>query len=140
MNTDERWQKIEQIADQMITARSKRDFDEMCRTYYLAKEFSKNGDSTLDSHMSQTKAFLKHWFNFDIDTNESSKTNIRRKGFVRFFNRTKNFGYISQDDGSIDVFFHGSNVLGSNPFDGDRVEYELFNGNKGIEAGNVRVI
>lgn len=58
---------------------------------------------------------------------------------VKFFNRTKSFGFITPDEGGNDVFVHGTQVLGSIA-DGDAVEYELGEGKKGIEAKNVKKI
>ncbi len=58
-------------------------------------------------------------------------------GTVKFFNRTKNFGFITPEDGSKDVFVHGSNVIGESIADGDTVEFEIGEGRKGPEAKNV---
>jgi cold shock protein len=58
-------------------------------------------------------------------------------GIVKFFNRTKNFGFITPEDGSKDVFVHGTNVIGESIADGDQVEFELGEGRKGPEAKNV---
>ncbi len=58
-------------------------------------------------------------------------------GIVKFFNRTKNFGFITPEDGSKDVFVHGTNVIGESIADGDTVTYEIGEGRKGPEAKNV---
>lgn len=72
--------------------------------------------------------------------NHENITTKKAIGVVKFFNRTKNFGFITPHSGGNDIFFHGSNVYGSNPYDGDAVEYELFKGIKDMEACNVRKI
>ena len=58
-------------------------------------------------------------------------------GIVKFFNRTKNFGFITPADGSKDVFVHGTNVIGESIADGDEVTFEIGEGRKGPEAKNV---
>lgn len=58
-------------------------------------------------------------------------------GIVKFFNRTKNFGFITPEDGSKDVFVHGTNVIGESIADGDTVTFELGEGRKGPEAKDV---
>ena len=55
---------------------------------------------------------------------------------VKFFNREKNFGFITPDNGEKDVFVHGSNVNGFIS-DGDAVEFEIGEGRKGPEAKDV---
>jgi len=59
-------------------------------------------------------------------------------GIVKFFNRTKNFGFITPEDGSKDVFVHGTNVIGESIADGDTVEFEVGEGRKGPEAKDVK--
>ncbi len=59
-------------------------------------------------------------------------------GTVKFFNASKGFGFITQDTGK-DLFFHISEVQGQEPQDGDRVEYEVGEGNKGPCAVKVKV-
>ena len=62
------------------------------------------------------------------------------QGTVKFFNRTKNFGFITPEDGSKDVFVHGTNVIGESIADGDTVTYEIGEGRKGPEAKDVRKV
>ena len=61
------------------------------------------------------------------------------KGTVKWFDVKKGFGFIQQEDGN-DVFVHYSNISG-NGFkvleDGESVEYEVVEGNKGLQAQNV---
>ena len=61
------------------------------------------------------------------------------KGTVKWFDVKKGFGFIQQED-SNDVFVHYSNISG-NGFkvleDGESVEFEVVEGNKGLQAQNV---
>ena len=59
-------------------------------------------------------------------------------GTVKFFNTSKGFGFITQDEGNKDFFFHVSELRGSTISDGDRVEFDLGESQKGPCAVNVR--
>jgi len=61
------------------------------------------------------------------------------QGTVKFYNRVKNFGFISQDDGE-DVFVHESAILEGPISDEDRVEFDVEEGDKGLKAVNVKKI
>ncbi|WP_440135702.1 cold-shock protein [Chitinophaga sancti] len=62
-----------------------------------------------------------------------------QEGTVKFFNASKGFGFITPADGSKDIFVH---VTGLNDeiSENDRVSYEVQNGQKGLNAVNVRVL
>lgn len=63
-------------------------------------------------------------------------------GTVKWFNDSKGFGFIEQEDGP-DVFVHHSaiNATGFKSLnEGDRVEFEVVQGQKGPAAANVTVI
>ncbi len=55
------------------------------------------------------------------------------EGTVKFFNEAKGFGFIIPTDGSYDIFVHKSEVPGSLR-EGDRVEFEVAQGDKGPQA------
>jgi len=61
------------------------------------------------------------------------------KGTVKFFNDTKGFGFIKEDDSNKEHFVHISGLI-DEIREGDAVEFELQEGKKGLNAVNVRVI
>ena len=61
-------------------------------------------------------------------------------GTVKWFNESKGFGFISQNDGGDDVFVH-FNAIQSNGYktlaEGQAVTFDVENGPKGLQAANV---
>lgn len=62
-----------------------------------------------------------------------------KKGTVKFFNETKGFGFITEENSSTDYFVHISGLIDEIK-QGDVVEFELTEGKKGLNAVNVKVI
>jgi CspA family cold shock protein len=59
-------------------------------------------------------------------------------GTVKWFNESKGFGFISQDDGGDDVFVHFNAIQGSGFIvEGQAVTFDVENGPKGLQASNV---
>ena len=65
-------------------------------------------------------------------------------GFVKWFNATKGYGFITPDgNGEKDIFVHYSAIESSgykSLNEGDRVEFDVIQGKKGDQANNVTKI
>lgn len=65
------------------------------------------------------------------------------RGTVKWFNGEKGYGFISREDGAGDVFVHYSAIEGTgfrNLEEGQTVEFEVTQGQKGPQAQGVRVV
>lgn len=63
----------------------------------------------------------------------------KQQGTVKFFNSEKGFGFIKHDNSDKETFVHVSGLKGDIK-EGDKVEFELQEGRKGLNAVNVSVI
>jgi CspA family cold shock protein len=64
-------------------------------------------------------------------------------GTVKWFNADKGFGFIEQDGGGADVFVHFSAIASGgyrSLSEGQKVQFEVKQGQKGPQADNVTVI
>ena len=61
------------------------------------------------------------------------------QGSVKFFNSEKGFGFIKHDDSSKETFVHVSGLIDEIK-ENDRVEFDVQNGKKGLNAVNVKLI
>jgi CspA family cold shock protein len=68
---------------------------------------------------------------------------MRTTGQVKWFNNDKGFGFISRADGQKDCFVHHSAIQGDgykSLNEGDKVEFDVVQGQKGPAAENVTKI
>ena len=66
----------------------------------------------------------------------------RTSGTVKWFNAEKGYGFISREDGD-DIFVHYSEIQGSgykSLEEGQKVEFEVTQGRKGLQASTVTVV
>ena len=66
---------------------------------------------------------------------------MRTTGTVKWFNDAKGFGFITPETGQKDCFVHHSAIEGSgykSLAEGDKVEFEVVQGQKGPAAQNVK--
>jgi cold shock protein len=74
---------------------------------------------------------------------KSSMTTQTQTGTVKWFNESKGFGFIAQDAGGADLFAHFRDISGSGfktLLENQRVEFEVKQGEKGLQAANIRVL
>ena len=62
-----------------------------------------------------------------------------KNGTVKFFNESKGFGFVIEDDSKTEYFMHVSGLI-DEVQEGDTVEFELAEGRKGLNAVNVKAI
>ena len=63
-----------------------------------------------------------------------------RTGTVKFFNESKGYGFITDEETGKDIFVHASGINAEELREGDRVSYEEEEGRKGKVAAKVAVI
>ncbi len=61
-------------------------------------------------------------------------------GTVKFFNGSKGYGFITNDETSEDIFVHATSLGGIQLNEGDKVEYSEEDGKKGRVAADVPLI
>ena len=67
----------------------------------------------------------------------------RQTGTVKWFNEGKGFGFIAQDNGGNDLFAHFSEIRSSGfktLQENQRVEFDITQGQKGLQASNIRPV
>jgi len=61
-----------------------------------------------------------------------------KTGKVKFFNESKGYGFIKEDDSGQEYFVHSSGLI-DQVNDDDEVTFELTEGKKGMNAINVKL-
>ena len=91
---------------------------------------------TINTFLQEFTVKIKDYFSAITRTNLFPKNNTE-EGRVKFFNKTKRFGFITS--GKKEIFVHISG-LKDNIRQNDEVVFEIENGNNGLNAVNVRLV
>ena len=62
------------------------------------------------------------------------------QGKVKFFNSSKGYGFIVDDETGDDVFVHVTSLNGVKINEGDKVEYVIEEGERGKTATNIQLV
>lgn len=65
---------------------------------------------------------------------------LMQTGTVKFFNESKGFGFITDDNSGQEIFVHITGLNGVRISENDRVEYNVIDGRKGLNAVDVKKI
>ena len=61
-------------------------------------------------------------------------------GTVKFYNESKGYGFITNEETGKDIFVHSTSLHGTEIREGEKVSYEEEEGRKGTVAGQVQVL
>ena len=96
----------------------------------------------LNYQLDTVRGKLYSWSSVDISrtiSKQKQRRNRMANGVVKWFNNSKGFGFITQENGE-DVFVHFSAITGDgfkSLNEGDKVTFEVVKGPKGLQASNV---
>ncbi len=62
-----------------------------------------------------------------------------QEGTVKFYNETKGFGFITPNNGGDDIFVHSSGLSTRTIRENDKVVYQVTQGQKGLNAIQVKL-
>jgi CspA family cold shock protein len=62
-----------------------------------------------------------------------------KTGVIKFFNDSKGFGFVIEDESNTEYFLHVSGCI-DQVREGDSIEFDLKEGRKGLNAVDVRVV
>jgi CspA family cold shock protein len=68
---------------------------------------------------------------------------VLAEGTVKWFSNEKGYGFIERGNGEADVFVHFSAIAGDgykSLTEGQRVSFEVVQGDKGLQAANVEAL
>ena len=77
---------------------------------------------------------------YEYKTSYGEQFVSKSTGTVKFFNESKGYGFITNDETGRDIFVHVTGLNGESLNEGDKVEYVEEEGRKGMTAAQVRVI
>tara|TARA_R100001377_G_scaffold77722_1_gene55126 strand:- start:90 stop:311 length:222 start_codon:yes stop_codon:yes gene_type:complete len=69
--------------------------------------------------------------------NGGNNSEATKEGTVKFFNRTKGFGFITSNDSDEEIFVHKSNLI-DRVKKSDKVTFQIEKSDRGLVATNVR--
>tara|TARA_R110002012_G_scaffold81945_3_gene207444 strand:+ start:30477 stop:30710 length:234 start_codon:yes stop_codon:yes gene_type:complete len=69
--------------------------------------------------------------------NSEATKEATKEGTVKFFNRTKGFGFITSNDSDEEIFVHKSNLI-DRVKKSDKVTFQIEKSDRGLVATNVR--
>jgi CspA family cold shock protein len=83
-------------------------------------------------------------FQFFTTQQGTSSMSTTQTGTVKWFDDGKGFGFITPADGSKDLFAHHSEIKNNGGFrslaENQKVEFEVKQGPKGLQASNIRAL
>jgi cold shock protein len=70
---------------------------------------------------------------FNVNTTKKMQT-----GTVKFFNESKGFGFILDDDSGQEIFVHVTALGGTHIRQDDKVSFNIVDGKRGLNAADVK--
>ncbi len=137
-NKKERDKKRKKRKKDKLEKKAQRKIEGVKQAEFMYLDEDGNLSTTPPDPTKKRKEIKLEDINISTPKQEDIEVETVRKGYVKFFNQEKRFGFIREKGTEQDYFVHEENCIDKIK-DNDKVEFEVSSGPKGLVAVNVKI-
>ncbi|CAF1096303.1 unnamed protein product [Didymodactylos carnosus] len=103
----------------------------------MSDNYESSKSKLLSKTTTHTQSYSdQQWINTQY--NETPYSSTKHNGLIKWYNRRRGYGFIITDEVGSDLFFHYTGLISDNDIsDGDRVQFDIVQTRRGLQAYNV---